>query len=288
MPKPYVRSPYPGQRLHSPRFYVHRINDTRSHRIVGRVPSFLFFEVGCTNLRPDRQSLQHIGSEVMQCGVRIPFLRRPVRSVAEALDSDGWPATGDIVTGDSDGYLTVIGRKKELTINASGKNMTPVTIEAAVKTSSSLIGEVVTIGDGRAFNTALVTLDAEAALDIARSPELAADPGVLTKDTRVLDLISATVGAGNLQLSRAEQVKRFRLVPTFWEPGSDELTSTMKLRRGPIAEKYAADIVASTTIRPLVVFSSRPPVRRSASLSPSPQRSRPARGPDPARPRPQW
>lgn len=98
--------------------------------------------------------------------VRGPLVMKGYRGepakTAEAISADGWLSTGDIVTADADGYLTVIDRKKELIINASGKNMSPAAIETAVKTSSSLIGEVVAIGDGRKFNTALITLSADA------------------------------------------------------------------------------------------------------------------------------
>ncbi|MDI9914897.1 fatty acid--CoA ligase FadD11 [Rhodococcus sp. IEGM 1379] len=183
--------------------------------------------------------------------VRGPLVMKGYRGepekTAEALSSDGWLSTGDIVTTDSDGYLTVIDRKKELIINASGKNMSPAAIETAVKTSSSLIGEVVTIGDGRPFNTALITLNAEAALHIARTLGLAADAAVLAKDSRIVDTIATAVGEGNSRLSRAEQIKRFCILPTFWEPGSDELTPTMKLRRKPIAEKYSIEIAVLYT-----------------------------------------
>ena len=120
----------------------------------------------------------------------------------------------------------------------------PAAIETAVKTSSSLIGEVVAIGDGRKFNTALITLSADAAVGAARSLGLAAEAAVLAKDARIVDIVATAVAEGNSRLSRAEQIKRFHVLTTFWEPGGDELTPTMKLRRKPIAEKYASEIAA--------------------------------------------
>ena len=180
--------------------------------------------------------------------VRGPLVMKGYRGepakTAEAISADGWLSTGDIVTADADGYLTVIDRKKELIINASGKNMSPAAIETAVKTSSSLIGEVVAIGDGRKFNTALITLSADAAVGAARSLGLAAEAAVLAKDARIVDIVATAVAEGNSRLSRAEQIKRFHVLTTFWEPGGDELTPTMKLRRKPIAEKYASEIAA--------------------------------------------
>ena len=79
----------------------------------------------------------------------------------EALDDDGWLHTGDVATIDEDGYVTLIDRKKELIINAAGKNMSPANIEATLKGSSPLIGQACVIGDGRRYNTALLVLDAD-------------------------------------------------------------------------------------------------------------------------------
>ena len=80
---------------------------------------------------------------------------------AEAIDADGWLHTGDIGTIDDDGFLSIVDRKKELIINAAGKNMSPANIEAAIKSSSPLIGQACCIGDRRPYNTALIVLDAD-------------------------------------------------------------------------------------------------------------------------------
>src|ERR1700761_2314236 len=88
------------------------------------------------------------------------YRNQPERT-AEALDADGWLHTGDIGTIDEDGYVTIVDRKKEIIINAAGKNMSPANIEAAIKTSSPLIGQACCIGDGRPYNTALIVLDAD-------------------------------------------------------------------------------------------------------------------------------
>src|SRR3989441_7464150 len=80
---------------------------------------------------------------------------------AEAIDADGWLHTGDIGAFDEDGFLKIVDRKKEIIINAAGKNMSPANIEAALKAASPLIGQAVCIGDNRPYNTALIVLDAD-------------------------------------------------------------------------------------------------------------------------------
>ena len=164
---------------------------------------------------------------------------------AEVLDDDGWYRTGDVGRLDDDGYLWIVDRKKELIISAGGKNMSPANIEATVKSAHPLIGQVCVIGDARPFNTALIVLDADLApawaaqkgIEPADLASLAAHPDVLAE-------VQNGVDAANAKLSRAEQVKRFHLVAGDWAPGGDELTPTMKLKRKPIGEKYAAEVEA--------------------------------------------
>ncbi|MGQ0839787.1 AMP-dependent synthetase/ligase [Actinokineospora sp.] len=169
--------------------------------------------------------------------------RNDPEKTAETIDADGWVHTGDIGTVDSDGYITIVDRKKELIISSSGKNMSPTNIENAVKAASSVIGQVVAIGDDRPYVSALIVLDQDAAAALAAKHGLpAASPGAVVAHDDVRALITDAVRTGNAKLSRVEQIKRFRIVPSFWEPGGDELTPTLKLRRKPIAEKYAHDI----------------------------------------------
>lgn len=177
--------------------------------------------------------------------VRMPWMMRGYRNApaktAEALDPEGWLYTGDLATLDDDGNYRIVGRKKELIVNSGGKNMSPSNIEHAIAAGSSLIGPVIAIGDDRPYNVALITLDPDAAATLAA---IAVDPAILAKDERVLKAIRASVHAGNQKLSRIEQIKKFTVLPRFWEAGGDELTSTMKLKRGPIAAKYADEINA--------------------------------------------
>ncbi|HEX7425497.1 MAG TPA: AMP-binding protein, partial [Mycobacterium sp.] len=170
--------------------------------------------------------------------------RKEPQKTAEAVDEDGWLHTGDILEADEDGHLKVVDRKKELIINAAGKNMSPANIENAVKAACPLIGVMLVVGDARPYNTALVVLDAESAAPYAAHRGLAdSSPETLAAHPDVIAEIAAGMAEGNAKLSKVEQIKRFRVLPTFWEPGGDEITLTMKLKRKPIHEKYGAEIV---------------------------------------------
>jgi long-subunit acyl-CoA synthetase (AMP-forming) len=179
-----------------------------------------------------------VRSDVVMTGYR----NLPDRT-SEALDDGGWLHTGDIATIDEDGYISIVDRKKELIISAAGKNMSPANIESELKGASPLIGQACVIGDARPFNTALIVLDADF------GPAWAAQNGLEGRSLEELarhDAMRAAVQAGvdraNDRLSRVEQIKKFTIVEGDWAPGGEELTPTMKLKRRPIAEKYAASI----------------------------------------------
>src|SRR4051794_5168196 len=185
------------------------------------------------------------GELLIRSDVVMTGYRNSAEKTAEALDADGWLHTGDIAEIDEDGYIRIVDRKKEIIINAAGKNMSPANIESTLKGSSPLIGQVCVIGDGRPYNTALIVLDTDFA------PAWAAQNGVedtglaaLAHDERMRAAVQAGVDAANAKLARVEGIKKFVIVEGDWAPGGDEVTPTMKLKRKPIATKYAPEIDA--------------------------------------------
>jgi long-chain acyl-CoA synthetase len=185
------------------------------------------------------------GEVLVRGDIVMPAYRNLPEKTEEAIDVQGWLHTGDIGELDDDGYLSIVDRKKELIINAAGKNMSPANIEAALKTASPLIGQVCVIGDRRPFNVALIVLDPDGTTGFAHEHALADEAlGALAEAGTVIDAVSDAVRRANDRLSRVEQIKRFRILEGEWEPGGDELTPTMKLKRRPIAEKYAEVIEA--------------------------------------------
>jgi long-subunit acyl-CoA synthetase (AMP-forming) len=157
---------------------------------------------------------------------------------AETVDDQGWLHTGDIGALDPDGRLSIVDRKKELIISSFGKNMAPSKIEFAVKSADPIIGQICVIGDARPFVTALIVLDP----DVAATLNDAEDRRALSKQPAVAAAVDHAVTVGNAELSRVEQIKRYRILDTEWAPGGDELSATMKLKRKQIAYKYRAII----------------------------------------------
>ncbi len=193
---------------------------------------------------PDTEvKLGEDGELLIRAAYIMPGYRENPEKTAEALDADGWLHTGDIATIDDDGYISIVDRKKELIINAAGKNMSPANIEAALKSGGPIIGQACVIGDARPYNTALIVLDPDYAPAWAAQHHLAGTPlSELAATPELIAAVQAAVDVANAKLARVEQIKRFSILGEEWAPGGDELTPTMKLKRKPIAAKYAAAI----------------------------------------------
>jgi long-chain acyl-CoA synthetase len=163
----------------------------------------------------------------------------------EVLDSDGWLHTGDVGSLDDEGFLRVTGRKKELIVTAGGKNVAPAVLEDRLR-AHPLVSQCMVVGDGRPFIACLVTLDPDAlehwvtqhgrpagttAADLAEDPELVAE-------------IQAAVDDANKAVSRAESIRRFRILGSDFTEPSGYLTPSLKVRRNVVAKDYATEIEA--------------------------------------------
>ncbi|PPK64186.1 long-chain fatty acid--CoA ligase [Actinokineospora auranticolor] len=161
-------------------------------------------------------------------------------SATEETFPDGWLRTGDLGELDDDGYLRITGRKKEIIVTAGGKNVAPAVLEDAVR-RHPLVSQCMVVGDRQPFIAALVTLDADALPDwLARHGLASVDPD--DPDLRA-DLQSA-VDEANLQVSRAEAIREFVVLPRDFTEESGELTPSLKLRRDAILKSHATEVAA--------------------------------------------
>jgi long-subunit acyl-CoA synthetase (AMP-forming) len=189
--------------------------------------------------------LDEDGEVLIKADCVMPGYRNLPDKNSETFTEDGWLRTGDIGEFDEDGYLKIVDRKKELIINAAGKNMSPANIESHLKTASPLIGQAVAIGNGRPYNVALITLDPDYAPVWAKQNGLDGKSITeLAEEEETREAVQAAVDGANAKMARVEQIKKFTILPEPWEPGGDELTPTMKLKRKPIDEKYSEEIEA--------------------------------------------
>jgi long-chain acyl-CoA synthetase len=157
---------------------------------------------------------------------------------------DGWLHSGDIGELDSDGYLRIVDRKKELIITSGGKNISPANLESALKTIP-LIGQAAAIGDNRKFCSAILVLDPEGSAVWAKEHGRGgASLGDLAADPEVRDEVQRGVDEVNKQFAQVEQIKKFTLVGEEWLPDSELLTPTSKLKRRGVNARYANEIEA--------------------------------------------
>ena len=169
------------------------------------------------------------------------YYKDPVKT-GETVDPDGWLHTGDVGEIDSEGYLRIVDRKKELIITASGKNISPANLEALLK-QHPLVGQACVIGDRRPYVSALVVLDAEFAPVWARRAGVAfTSTADLANHPAVRAEIQKAVDECNRHVSNVESIRRFTILPVEWTPESEELTPTLKLKRRVVSDKYEREI----------------------------------------------
>jgi long-chain acyl-CoA synthetase len=153
----------------------------------------------------------------------------------DATLCDGWMRTGDLGRLDPDGFLTIIGRKKEILITSGGKKIAVANLEQELM-QMPLVEHAIVVGEGRNFVGALVTLAPDRLAAFAAANGISGDP---RKDTAVLAEVQRGLDAMNARYARAEQVRRFAVLPASLSIDGGELTPTLKVKRAVVAKKYA-------------------------------------------------
>ena len=156
---------------------------------------------------------------------------------------DGWLHTGDIGEVDSEGFIKITGRKKDIIITAGGKNITPANLEAEIK-QHPLVSQCVVVGDRRPYLVALVTLDPEEAVAYSKEHGLPEDPEALAANPDVKASIMAHVDEINKKFARVEQVKKVTILARDLSQETGELTPTLKVKRAVVAQKHEQEIEA--------------------------------------------
>ncbi|OBK72244.1 long-chain fatty acid--CoA ligase [Mycobacterium sp. 1274761.0] len=161
----------------------------------------------------------------------------------DAVFTDGWFHTGDLGAIDDDGFLTIVGRKKEIIVTAGGKNVAPATLEDRLR-AHPLISQAMCVGDAKPFIAALITIDPEAFGGWKDRNGKNADATVadLADDPDLVAEIDLAVKEANQAVSKAEAIRKFRILPVDFTEDTGELTPTMKLKRKVVADKFASDI----------------------------------------------
>jgi long-chain acyl-CoA synthetase len=154
---------------------------------------------------------------------------------------DGWLHTGDLGEVDSQGFIKITGRKKDIIITAGGKNITPANLEAEIK-QHPLVSQCVVVGDRRPYLVALVTLDPEEAIKHAQENDLPEDLAQLAQNADVKASIEAHVEKINQDFARVEQVKKIAILPQDLSQENGELTPTLKVKRAVVAQKHEGAI----------------------------------------------
>ncbi len=183
------------------------------------------------------------GEVLIRGGIVMRGYWKNEQATKEAVDADGWFHTGDLGTLDADGYLTITGRKKEIIVTAGGKNVAPALLEDRLR-AHPLISQAMCVGDGEPFIAALITIDPEAfpGWKSRNGKDAGASVGDLAEDPDLMAEVDLAVKEANQAVSKAEAIRKFRILPVDFTEDTGELTPTMKVKRKVVAEKFATDI----------------------------------------------
>jgi long-chain acyl-CoA synthetase len=185
------------------------------------------------------------GEVVVKGAMAFPGYWQNEAATKETLDDEGWIHTGDIGSLDDEGFLRITGRKKELIVTAGGKNVSPAVLEDRLR-AHPLVSQCMVVGDNRPFVAALVTIDEEMLPHWKQQHGKPADATVagLREDPDLLADIQQAVDDANKAVSRAEAIRKFRVLTTDFTEAGGQLTPSLKLRRSVVARECAADIEA--------------------------------------------
>jgi long-chain acyl-CoA synthetase len=209
--------------------------------------------------RPDRNKIGTVGQPLPGVGIKIaddgeilirggivfPGYWQNDEATKETFAEDGWFRSGDLGALDDEGFLTVTGRKKEIIVTAGGKNVAPAVLEDRLR-SHALISQAMVVGDGRPYIGALITLDPEAleAWKARHGKPADATVASLRDDPDLLADVQAAVDDANQAVSRAESIRRFRILDSDFTIESGQLSAKLGIRRSVLAKDFAADIDA--------------------------------------------
>jgi long-chain acyl-CoA synthetase len=164
-------------------------------------------------------------------------------ATAEVLSPDGWFCTGDLGEIDDEGFVRITGRKKEIIVTAGGKNVAPTVLEDRIR-AHPLVSQCMVVGDGEPFIAALVTIDPEAFAPWAQQYGKDLDIAASTEDGDLLAEVQAAVDDANKAVSRAESIRKFRILPVDWTEESGHLTPSLKLKRNIVMREFHAEVDA--------------------------------------------
>lgn len=163
---------------------------------------------------------------------------------AEVFDADRWFKTGDLGKLDDEGFLFIVGRKKELIVTAGGKNVAPAVLEDRLR-SHPLVSQCVVVGDARPFIGALITIDQDALKPwVAANKKQGASMADLAVDSQLISVIQTAVDEANKAVSKAESIRKFRILTTDFTIAGGQLTAKLSVKRHVIAQEFASEIEA--------------------------------------------